>query len=109
MEIRARLFGMLALECGEAVLPLPASTSARTLLSYLLLTRQKAHPRARLAGLLWPDDDEIPTKVARRQHRLKRLLDEARAQGASPTHQQLADVLGVGLRTIERDMAELRL
>lgn len=56
-----------------------------------------------------PDDDEIHAKVARRQHRLKRLLDEARAQGVSPTHQQLADALGIGLRTIERDMAELRL
>jgi len=53
------------------------------------------------------DDDDIPAKVARRQHRLKRLLEEAHAQGASPTYQQLADALGVGLRTIERDMAEL--
>jgi predicted ATPase/DNA-binding SARP family transcriptional activator len=51
------------------------------------------------------EDNRIPSKVARRRHRLQRLLEEARAQGAAPTQRDLAEALGVGLRTIERDMA----
>ena len=55
-----------------------------------------------------PEDDAISEKVARRRHRLARLLREAREQGGVPTYQHLAEALGVGLRTIERDMAELK-
>jgi len=55
-----------------------------------------------------PADAHIQGKVARRHHRLQRLLDEAQTQGGTPTHQHLADALGVGLRTIERDMAALQ-
>ena len=40
-------------------------------------------------------------------HRLKRLLEEARAQGAAPTDEDLAHALQVQVRTIERDMAAL--
>ncbi len=47
-------------------------------------------------------------KVALRRHRLQRLLDEARAQGAAPTDADLAHALGVTVRTVERDMAYLR-
>ncbi|MFZ5910019.1 MAG: ATP-binding protein [Chloroflexota bacterium] len=54
-----------------------------------------------------PEDKTIPGKVARRRHRLRRLLEEARQQGAIPTNQRLADALGVSLRTVERDMAGL--
>lgn len=55
-----------------------------------------------------PKDNQICGKVARRRHRLQRLLEEARQQGAAPTQRDLAEALGVGLRTIERDMAALR-
>lgn len=54
------------------------------------------------------EDDALADKVERRQHRLARLLAEARAQGAAPTHAQLADALGVGVRTVERDIVVLR-
>jgi len=54
------------------------------------------------------EDDAIADKTARRQHRLRRLLAEAAAQGAAPTHAQLADALGVGVRTVERDVGRMR-
>jgi tetratricopeptide (TPR) repeat protein len=47
-------------------------------------------------------------KVGLRQHRLRRLVLEATAQGAIPTQPELANVLGVTLRTIESDLAALR-
>jgi DNA-binding SARP family transcriptional activator len=53
-------------------------------------------------------DEQIEGKVARRRQRLLRLLREAQAQGAAPTYRHLAEALGVGVRTIERDMAALR-
>ena len=46
-------------------------------------------------------------KAALRQHRLRRLLDEAAAQGAAPTDDDLAAALGVSRRTILRDIARL--
>lgn len=52
-------------------------------------------------------DDLIESKVGRRRQQLRRLLAEAEAAGASATYQHLADALGVSLRTIERDMADL--
>lgn len=54
------------------------------------------------------EDDAIADKAERRRQRLRRLLAEAAAQGAAPTHAQLADALGVGVRTVERDVAALR-
>jgi predicted ATPase len=55
-----------------------------------------------------PKDEAIAGKVARRQHRILRLLNEAQAQGAAPTLEHLAEALGVSRRTIERDVALLR-
>lgn len=54
------------------------------------------------------DDDKIAGKVKRRRHCLARLLAAARAQGASPTHTQLADALGVSVRTVERDIQSMK-
>jgi predicted ATPase len=53
-------------------------------------------------------DKDIPRKTDRRRHRILRLLDEAQAQGAAPTHTHLAEALEVSRRTIERDVAALR-
>ncbi len=55
-----------------------------------------------------PEDQALAGKVTRRHHRLLRLLNEARAQGAAPTQEHLAEAVGVSRRTIERDMALLR-
>jgi hypothetical protein len=46
--------------------------------------------------------------IALRRVRLSRLLQQARAQGVSPTAAQLADLLGVSKRTVQRDLASLR-
>jgi hypothetical protein len=55
-----------------------------------------------------PADEAILDKTARRRHVLRRLLNEARAQGATPTDDDLAHALHVSRRTIERDMAALQ-
>ncbi len=54
-----------------------------------------------------PEDETVGYKVARRRKRILRLLRQARAQGAAPTHSHLAEALGVSRRTIERDMAAM--
>ena len=46
-------------------------------------------------------------KTALRRQRLKRMAQEAFVQGAAPTHVDLAEALGVSVRTIERDQAAL--
>ena len=46
--------------------------------------------------------------IAMRRARLSRLLEEAEAQGATPSVAQLASVLGVGKRTLQRDLVALR-
>ena len=46
--------------------------------------------------------------IALRQGRLHRLLREARLQGTAPTTAQLAEVLAVSPRTIQRDLNALR-
>jgi tetratricopeptide (TPR) repeat protein len=47
-------------------------------------------------------------KAGLRRHRLRRLIEQARGQGAAPTDADLARALNVNIRTIERDMAALR-
>ena len=54
-----------------------------------------------------PEDESITDKTAQRRYRLKRLLQEAQAQGAAPTDGELGSALGVSRRTILRDMQEL--
>jgi hypothetical protein len=53
------------------------------------------------------EDDRIPGKVERRRYRLLRLLQEAHNQRAAPTSENLAQALGVSLRTIAGDIAAL--
>ncbi len=63
-------------------------------------------------SVLWtisePEDGLVEDRVARRRHRLLRLLRQAEAQGAAPTIQHMADALGVSRPTIKRDLAALR-
>lgn len=47
-------------------------------------------------------------KKSLRRHRIRRLLKEAELQGATCTDKDLAQALDVSVRTIERDMKEMR-
>ena len=58
-----------------------------------------------VSGKAWPEQSR---RVARRRHRLLRLLREAREQGAAPTLDDLAAALEVSRATIKRDLAALR-
>ena len=68
-----------------------------------------------LLPITWTLDDGVGDtavrqqsgKVGLRRHRLRRLADEAFAQGALPTDDDLAQVLGVSVRTVERDRVAL--
>jgi len=55
-----------------------------------------------------PEDGVISGTIARRRHRLLRLLGEAAAQEAAPTVAALANSLDVSTRTLKRDLAALR-
>ncbi|MBN1135578.1 MAG: AAA family ATPase, partial [Anaerolineae bacterium] len=62
--LRIHLLGGLMLTCDDApLLPIP-STSARSLLAYLLAYRDRPHTRDLLAGTFWPD---LPDAAARRR------------------------------------------
>lgn len=54
-----------------------------------------------------PEDELITDPAVRRQHILKRLADEAAAQGVAPTDDELAQALGVSRRTVLRDIQTL--
>ncbi|NTV64994.1 MAG: DUF1670 domain-containing protein, partial [Oscillochloris sp.] len=54
-----------------------------------------------------PTDADIPQIDTRRRHVLRRLIEEAAAQGVAPTDTDLASALGVSRRTILRDIARL--
>jgi DNA-binding SARP family transcriptional activator/biotin operon repressor len=55
-----------------------------------------------------PDDLQHATDIERRRARLLRLLNEAEAEGASPTTEHLATALSVSSSTIRRDLDSLR-
>jgi len=55
-----------------------------------------------------PADLDISDKVERRHHRIRRLLEQAAAQGASPTVGDLAKALSISEATIRRDLVALR-
>ena len=74
-----RLFGELDIRLGETSLPRLESARAESLLAYLLLHREAAQPRQRLAFLLWPDSTEAQAQTNLRHvlHNLRRALPEA--------------------------------
>ena len=55
-----------------------------------------------------PSDLDIADKVARRHHRILRLLDEAAEQHVSPTVVALAAALDISGATVRRDLQHLR-
>ncbi len=55
-----------------------------------------------------PEDDDIADKVARRRHRLQRLLAEAASGEAAPTLDDLAAALQITPGTLKRDLKALR-
>jgi len=55
-----------------------------------------------------PFDEQIEDRVERRRHQIKRLIDQARDQGASPTTKDLAGALDSGDATIRRDLQAMR-
>ncbi|HRA54637.1 MAG TPA: DUF1670 domain-containing protein, partial [Thermoflexales bacterium] len=58
-------------------------------------------------GLLDPEIAREHDKATLRQHRLQRIALEANLCSAAATHEELAELLGVNLRTIERDVQTL--
>lgn len=81
-----------------------------------VLLRPAGRDRSESVAVTWtldagPDDEELGAragKVALRRARLLRLLAEARAAGALPSHDDLAQALEVTRRTIRSDVAALR-
>ena len=79
VTLRIRLLGELDLRHGEVPVPPLGSARAGSLLAYLLLHRDAAQPRQRLAFLLWPDSSEPQARTNLRHllHVLRRALPDA--------------------------------
>lgn len=113
-EIRRRFFRRVPVNC--AVVAAYFEMIGRAPTCAIVLARREA-PLGRTlteterVTIEWtlhaPEDEAIVGKVARRRYRLRRLLEEAQRQQASPTDQDLARALGVSRHTILRDMATL--
>jgi len=63
-QIRASLFGTLSLWRDNEQLDFTGSTSARSLLAYLLVHRSHPQSRIKLAGSFWPEMDEARARRA---------------------------------------------
>ncbi|MET0228329.1 MAG: AAA family ATPase, partial [Actinomycetes bacterium] len=76
--LRIRLLGELDLRRDEVAVPPLGSARAESLLAYLLLHREAAQPRQRLAFLLWPDssDPQARTNLRHLLHNLRRALPD---------------------------------
>ena len=78
-RLRVRRLGELDLRHGGVPVPPLGSARAESLLAYLLLHREAAQPRQRLAFLLWPDSSEPQARTNLRHllHVLRRALPDA--------------------------------
>ena len=75
--LTVRMLGGLRLERDGVVMQL-ASARAQAIVAYLLLHRDRAHERAQLASMLWPESDEGQARTNLRQtlHQLRRALPD---------------------------------
>lgn len=80
---RICLFGKLTVQYGDDSIEYPESSRPLELLVYLLLNRQRAHPREVLATLLWGEQSTGQSKKYLRKvlWQLQRLLEDAGFHG----------------------------
>jgi DNA-binding SARP family transcriptional activator len=78
-HLRIRLLGELDLRHDGVPVPPLGSARAESLLAFLVLHREAAQPRQRLAFLLWPDSSEPQARTNLRHllHVLRRALPDA--------------------------------
>jgi DNA-binding SARP family transcriptional activator len=79
--LSVRLLGQLDIRAGETPVPPLESARAESLLAYLLIHRDAAQPRQRLAFMLWPDSTEPQARTNLRHvlHKLRRTLPDSDA------------------------------
>jgi len=89
--------------------PLAPGQTHRTLARLGAPTGRPLRPAEQVV-VAWtiPPTPTGPDKVAARRAHLLRLVNEARAQGGDPGEHDLAQTLGVSLRTVRADIAALR-
>jgi predicted ATPase/DNA-binding SARP family transcriptional activator len=82
--LEIRLFGGFDLQLNGQPLLIP-SRPAQSLLSYLLLNRQSAHRREKLAGVLWPDSPEAVARKNLRQAlwHVRKVIDALGREGST--------------------------
>src|SRR5689334_10074732 len=82
--VTIRLFGKFCVRCQEQALDGLAACKVQELLCYLLLHRDRPHPRETLASLLWGDAPTIQSKKYLRQTlwQLQTALDAPPAHAA---------------------------
>ncbi len=73
-----RLFGCPEFRLDDTRLPPLATQKTQSLLAYLILNRQRPHPREELAALFWGDRDDVHARhsLATALWRIRRLLGE---------------------------------
>lgn len=76
-RLEIKLFGEMEVHLDGRLIKFPTQKT-KELFAYLVLRHKKAHPRAQLAGLLWPNSDEERAKANLRQTltRLRKALGE---------------------------------
>jgi|SRR5215211_1002408 len=98
-QLRIRLLGELDLRHGEVPVPPLGSAGAESLLAYLLLHREAAQPRQRLAFLLWPDSSE-PQSGPTWRHLLHLLRDDPLREATWRVLMRLHDARGDRARAL---------
>ncbi len=75
VRLEIKLLGEIEVSLDGQLVKFPTQ-KAKELFAYLVLHHQSAHPRAPLAGLLWPETDEARAKANLRQTlaRLRKML-----------------------------------
>jgi predicted ATPase/DNA-binding SARP family transcriptional activator len=78
-ELAITLFGPPSVSSVDGLVR-PELPGAFTLLAYLVVGHERVHPRAAVAGALWPDDDDDAArgKLRRHLHALTRALPAAK-------------------------------